>query len=148
MGRNPIDPARLSGEALTRWYLRTPAEVEAKRDQAEAQRWQDYHRETQRQQSGAEQSTRIRTSAASDDDLYVATGSGEWRRLRSGALMPRDDARPSFHPAAPEYGALITVGNPANPGHIKAWEKREGRAWPRDPSTGRPYDVGHIKAFG
>lgn len=92
MARNPIDPARLSGEALTRWYLRTPAQIEAERDRAEAQRWQDYHRETQRRQSAAEHSERVKTAAASEDDLYVATGSGEWRRIGPESLLSRDDA--------------------------------------------------------
>lgn len=49
-----------------------------------------------------------------------------------------------------EFGAgdaeLIEIGNAPNRGLIRAWEAVHG-PWPRDPETGRPYDVGHIKAL-
>ena len=31
MTRDQLDPARLQGEALRRWYLRTPLEIETER---------------------------------------------------------------------------------------------------------------------
>lgn len=39
MPDSPIDPASLEGDALTRWYQRSPAEVEQERQAAEAQRY-------------------------------------------------------------------------------------------------------------
>jgi hypothetical protein len=42
---------------------------------------------------------------------------------------------------------LIPLGNPANPRLRREWERREGRPWPRDPVTGRNYDVAHQKAL-
>jgi hypothetical protein len=44
-------------------------------------------------------------------------------------------------------GNIVEVGNPFNPRLRREWEAREGRPWPRDPLTGRYYDVAHIKAL-
>ncbi|MDB5447275.1 MAG: repeat protein [Phenylobacterium sp.] len=44
-------------------------------------------------------------------------------------------------------GQFLEIGNPANPRLIREWEKREGRAWPTDPVTGRRYDVAHTRAI-
>jgi len=37
-----IDPARLEGDALTRWYLRSPADIEQERQAAAAQRYDSF----------------------------------------------------------------------------------------------------------
>src|SRR4051812_11245762 len=37
-----IDPASLNGEAFTRWYLRSPTDVERERQEAAALRYQDF----------------------------------------------------------------------------------------------------------
>jgi hypothetical protein len=42
MAYGQIDPARLDGDALTRWYLRSPADIEQERQQAAAQRYEDF----------------------------------------------------------------------------------------------------------
>jgi len=145
MARRPIDPARLGRETLTQWYRRTSSEIEQERDEVEAQGWLDYQFETRRQ-SGATQQTEGLIAPAVDDGLYIATGTGGWRRIGDG-LDSQHDGGPSFHPAEPQQAYFLPVGNPANPRLIRQWEKREGRPWPRDPLTGRLYDVGHIKAL-
>ncbi|WP_300574807.1 HNH endonuclease signature motif containing protein [Phenylobacterium sp.] len=145
MARRPIDPARLGGETLTHWYRRTSSEIEQDRDEVKAQSWRDYQFETRRQ-SEATQQTESLIAPAEDEGLYIATGAGGWRRIGSG-LGSQHDGGPSFHPAEPQQAYFLTVGNPANPGLIRQWEKREGRPWPRDALTGRRYDVGHIKAL-
>lgn len=98
MARRPIDPARLSGEALTQWYLRTPTEVARERNEAEAQRWQDYQLETDRQLRRVEQGGNASRPPPSHDDLYIATGSGEWRPLDRDPFGTQDDGQPSFMP--------------------------------------------------
>ncbi|WP_395671828.1 HNH endonuclease signature motif containing protein [Phenylobacterium sp.] len=147
MARRPIDPARLNGEALTRWYLRSPAEIQRERDQAEADSWHDYQLETRRQLEADPGPRNTVTPASAQDDLYIATGSGGWRRI-GGDPLRAQEGDPSFRPAEPEQGAFVSVGNrPSSPTQIKQWEKREGRPWPRDPVTGRLYEVGHIRAL-
>ncbi len=42
MPNGQIDPARLEGEDLRRWYLRTPEETEQEKQLAAAKRYQDY----------------------------------------------------------------------------------------------------------
>lgn len=39
-----IDPARLEGDALTRWYLRSPDDIEQERQEAAAQRYRNFFR--------------------------------------------------------------------------------------------------------
>jgi hypothetical protein len=41
MAYGQIDPARLDGDALTRWYLRSPADIEQERQADAAQRYSD-----------------------------------------------------------------------------------------------------------
>lgn len=38
----PVDPMTLTGEALRRWYLRSPAEIEREREVAKQRRYDDY----------------------------------------------------------------------------------------------------------
>ncbi|MGZ6018221.1 MAG: hypothetical protein ACXWKO_06090 [Phenylobacterium sp.] len=42
MAYGQIDPARLDGDALTRWCLRSPADIEQERQAAAAQSYNDF----------------------------------------------------------------------------------------------------------
>jgi hypothetical protein len=42
---------------------------------------------------------------------------------------------------------MIPVGNPHNPRLKREWVRAKGIPWPRDPVTGRDYDVGHKRAL-
>jgi hypothetical protein len=42
MAYGQIDPARLEGDALTRWYLRSPTDIEQERQGAAAQSYDDF----------------------------------------------------------------------------------------------------------
>ena len=42
MAFGQIDPARLDGDALRRWYMRSPADIEQERQQAANQRYQNF----------------------------------------------------------------------------------------------------------
>lgn len=42
MAFGQIDPSRLNGDALRRWYLRSPADIEHERQEAAAQRYRDF----------------------------------------------------------------------------------------------------------
>jgi len=61
MASSQIDPARLSGDALSRWYLRSPADIEQERQTGAAQRYDDFF-------SPLDDSTRFGTKPAIDTD--------------------------------------------------------------------------------
>ena len=42
MAYGQIDPARLNGDALTRWYLRSPADIEQEQRAAAAQKYDSF----------------------------------------------------------------------------------------------------------
>jgi hypothetical protein len=59
-------------------------------------------------------------------------------RANDGAILDRGLA-------GPEGADFIEIGNPANRRSRREWERKNG-PWPRDPATGRNYDVAHIRA--
>lgn len=85
MAVEQIDPGTLEGDALRRWYLRSPADIEQERQGAAAQRYQDFYGD----------------SGGVDSDLSVDPGpheAGEGVDRRTGA-EPEDaieDTGPSF----------------------------------------------------
>jgi len=42
MAHSPVDPASLQGEALRRWYLRSPNDIEGERQRAQEQRYEAF----------------------------------------------------------------------------------------------------------
>lgn len=157
MPRRPGNPAQLEGEALRRWYLRTPSEIETERTVAERLRHQIYFGGSSADSALAPRTQPInydRTPASEDDALWMANGQGGYRRIRPGSSdsgrMPDDEVGyPSYlpnNPAAPEVGEHQSVGNPHNARLRREWERAYGRPWPRTPD-GRPYDVAHIRAI-
>jgi len=154
MPRVPLDPARLTGADLNRWYRRTPDEIEAERQATEEARYQNFFGGSQdAARDGAPPAAR---AVASDQDvLWVANGYGRYKAVRPG----RDDLHAtqeaegmgdrSYLPdnaAALEGGQFTDVGNPHNPRLRREWERANGRPWPRT-ADGRPYDVAHIRAI-
>lgn len=147
------DPARLKGEALNRWYRRTPEEVEAERRAAEEQRYRDFF---EKSQPAPEAEHPARPSTPDPDILWVASGSGGYRAVRPGGSDFMSTLEPDGtssaadhlpeHAAAPERGQFREVGNPHNPRLRREWEIANGRPWPRTPE-GVPYDVAHIRAI-
>jgi hypothetical protein len=95
-----------------------------------------------------------RSMAPSDDTLWIATGSGGYRPVRSGNSTPQATlttplAPPAglpANPAAPEDADFIDVGNPHNPRLRREWEKTHGQQWPKT-DDGRNFDVAHKRAI-
>lgn len=56
-------------------------------------------------------------------------------------FLDRRDAGPK------DMGEFIEIGDPNHPRLRREYEKKYGVGWPRDPVTGRQYDVAHIKAL-
>jgi hypothetical protein len=156
MAERQIDPARLEGEDLKRWYLRSPAEVEADRQAAQSLRYRDFFDSTPIDERQDHEASPIRqTPPLSDDVLWIANGGGGYRAIRSGsndfgaALQSDQPANyPDYLPdaaAALEDGEFLDIGNPHNRRLRREWEQREGRPWPRTEDN-RRYHVAHGKA--
>jgi len=164
------DPSQLGGEALQRWYLRSPQDVENERRLRFQRRYEDFF------ESSAESVDPTNPRDKPTAGAELPTGSGwlrrdpdaepswdqvspnRWRAVRSvspAELTRRNELGSDANPpplidralaGAQDGASLIDVGNPANPPLRRQWERREGREWPRDPLTGRNYDVAHIRA--
>ena len=69
MAFRPVDPSSLQGEALSRWYLRSPDEIEQERQAAQARRYNSFF--------GTEPADSPTTSPApAFEDPSAATGGG------------------------------------------------------------------------
>jgi hypothetical protein len=93
MAYGQIDPARLEGEALRRWYLRSPADIEAERRSAAAQRYDQFFSRGDPSAQNGQPESPIAETATRD---FSSTGwtvepNGRWH----GARLPTDDAQRS-----------------------------------------------------
>lgn len=155
MPRPSVDPSRLKGEPLNRWYLRTPDEIDSEKRAAEDQRHRDFFGDPAKPTQEAQQFDEPKDDPNSDV-LWVANGYGGYRGVRSrqsdflATLEPDGaDGRPGHPPGNPaesEAGHLIEIGNPHNARLRREWEIANGKAWPRTPD-GRRFDVAHIRAI-
>lgn len=92
MAHGQIDPARLEGETLRHWYLRSPADIEEERRSAAAQRYDQFFsrpdppgQDSQSESLGAETSIRDFSGTG-----WTVGPNGRWR----GESLRTDDARP------------------------------------------------------
>jgi len=96
MAYGQIDPARLSGQSLARWYLRSPADVEHGRQTAASQRYADFF-------------------GNSDQSANELDGAPYQSSLDAGAAEGGED---EFRPG--EYRASFD-DRAYRPGHEKIW---------------------------
>jgi hypothetical protein len=145
-----VNPADLEGDALRRWYLRSPDEIARERAVEHEARSTVFFKGAVKP-SLSNMAADAPRSSGGDDELWIATGAGGFRRIapnRREDVFP-EDREPAFlpsGPAAPESGELFDIGNPSNPDLRDEWERVYGRPWPRRPD-GTRYDVAHIRAI-
>ncbi len=155
MAERLVNPSRLEGDALRRWYLRSPDEIERERRDIAEQRHAEFFGASS-QTKAADQGLKPRQVAADGDTLWIANGYGGFSPARpdstsyfspSGLRSTGDlpDYLPE-DPASPEGRDLFAVGNPHNPRLKGEWERANGRNWPRT-IDGKPYAVAHIRAI-
>lgn len=158
MPEKPTDPAHLEGEALRRWYLRTPDQVEAERQAAAVQRFQAFFgAETSGSGEGASNASQPtkRMLAPDENVLWVANGRGGYRTVRPGAddfqttLQPEQDVEYPRHlpgnSAAVEGGEIFDIGSRENNTLKKFYIEKYGY-WPKT-EDGRDYEVSHKRAI-
>jgi hypothetical protein len=122
-----MDVGSLEGHALTRWYLRSPAEIEREREDAAAKRYQDFFSRL----SGADPDAGFSgetpaadrevdydfagTLPATSQDVDPGFTSAQVgpNRFRSVSLTSDDHSGDPSPLGAPSYGAATPSGNPA-----------------------------------
>jgi hypothetical protein len=166
MADRPIDPMSLTGEALRRWYQRSPAEVEQERQNRRDQRYRDFFGERAKPHQGIGLAggkdidpgfSRDVGRAGKDVDpgfAWAPVSPNKWRRqplrpdgvqplgtatAESGAVLDRGLAGPN------DGGQVLAIGNPHNPRLKSEYIKKYG-SWPKT-EDGRDYDVAHQRAI-
>lgn len=109
MAYGQIDPARLQGEALRRWYLRAPAEIEVERRKAAAHAYDSFFRP---ENPAPRSSPHQPHDAGRADDAtcvaWTAIGDNRWRGIRLSA-----DDLPARQMAAGAQGrAQLSTASP------------------------------------
>ncbi len=122
MPTRQLDPARLEGDALARWYRRSPQEIEKEQDLRATQRRDAFFGPPQGRDAEPE-------AEASAERFGASPGV---------AFVDRRGAGPD------DGGLFIEVGNPENR-KVRRQHEQEKGPWPRT-EDGRPYDVSHIRA--
>jgi hypothetical protein len=168
MPEGPIDPGKLQGDALSRWYLRTPADIEQERQAAAARRYQDFFGGDRGLDRGVEASSRdvdpgfngeFATPAQDIDPGFNWAPAGADRSRGVDAspdnirpIPGSDGPAPYGDPVVDRTGAgpddggeLIEIGNPANRRLKREYEQQIG-PWPRT-EDGRNFHVAHTKAI-
>jgi hypothetical protein len=221
MADRPVDPAGLEGDALTRWYRRTPQQIAEERRRAAAEAYDrffyptpsdpapnaeavldhqnswlgDGQEPTGRKEAAGDRSASFAAAPPAvqtmekttpfpspygtgllgdwrryadapvtnpgrnvnkrpDDTLWMATGSGGYRPVRSpnsdsGTELQTHASLPDGlpgDPAALEDADFIDVGNPHNPRLRRQWVKANNKPWPKT-DDGRNYHVAHKRAI-
>lgn len=93
MAFGQIDPARLEGDALRRWYLRSPAEIEDERRKAQERAYEDFFHPSGRSRervAADEAPTEDGAEAAGDGFLWSQVGEHRW----SGSRQSTERQRP------------------------------------------------------
>lgn len=89
MAFGQIDPARLEGDALRRWYLRSPADIEAERRQKAARAYDSFF--SQQTSNPTFQEDSHQQDETSDGHLWSSwqqLEDGRWRSERANAQLP------------------------------------------------------------
>ena len=115
MAFSPVDPASLQGEALSRWYLRSPAEIEQERQAAQAQKYDAFFGRTEPMDpptTSPALAYQGSSAAIGDGPTWAAKGTNSWRGQGRSVYRPA---------AAPQPGQfqLAAASRPATaPGFV------------------------------
>lgn len=92
MAYSQLDPARLQGAALTRWYLRSPADIERERQEAADQKYKDFFAPKQPPPLAAEVTPVVSSAPLGNAPpiLWAASGPNRW----SGQAVTSNSFRP------------------------------------------------------
>ena len=175
MPERQVDPARLQGDALSRWYLRSPDDIESERQAADAQRYDAFFGAEDRpnpdpgfrrdfEGSGRDIDPgfgrQLPPSARNVDPGFstVPPGFYPWQPDPAAPGKPAQQSDDSGLGASggaildrglagpDDGGEFIDIGNPQNPRLRGEWERANSKPWPRT-SDGRRFHVSHKVAI-
>jgi hypothetical protein len=121
MAYGQIDPARLAGEALTRWYLRSPADIERERQAAAAQNYDDFF-------AGGSARSRIPDLFSQGPD--AASGAADSMAVRSTAGPNRSLSEQAPSSNHPTDAASELEGAGGATAYIPSNTQMAANAWP------------------
>lgn len=108
---SPVDPASLKGDALNRWYLRSPDEIEQERQAAQAQKYDAFFGDAQPTDQPTTSSLPAYQGSSApigDGSTGAANTTNGWGGLDLSAYAPTSDSQSG-------YLQLATASQPAAP---------------------------------
>ena len=94
MAFSPIDPSRLQGEALNRWYLRSPGEIEQERRAAQAQNYDAFFGGAEPAAPSA--SYQDANAAIDDGPAWTTNEADRWKGDNQSAYGPASDRQSRY----------------------------------------------------
>jgi hypothetical protein len=91
---SPVDPSRLQGEALNRWYLRSPDEIEQERQAAQAQKYDAFYSRTEPVDSpttSPDPAYQGSNAAIGGGPTRAANGANHWQGQDQSEYQPASD---------------------------------------------------------
>lgn len=141
MAYGQIDPARLHGDALTQWYLRSPSDIEEEKRQAPSRAYDAFFSQPEdRQSDGGLEAASMPTPASNDtrstdaDVIWRQIGPNRYRSERASEQISSADTR-GFQLAAAKFPAWGRW--PIN-GCFNCHDTRTGDLLPGSGPTPRP----------
>jgi hypothetical protein len=108
MAFGQIDPARLEGDALTRWYLRSPAEIEEEKRQAANRAYDAFFSQPEDPQSdGGPEAASL--PAAASDDAGSTTADLTWRQVGPNRFRGEPASQPTPASGANTSGVQLAA---------------------------------------
>jgi hypothetical protein len=120
MAYGQIDPARLDGEALTRWYLRSSSDIERERLAVAAQSYDDFF-------AGNSALSQTPDQGSQSADAVAGAAAGPVSAAAAPDRWPSEQA-PSFNPQAD--GAVASGDGGEAPAEVPSITRIAANAWP------------------
>jgi len=123
---SPIDPSRLQGEALDRWYVRSPYEVQQERQAAHTQKYDAFFRRSEPADPPTTLPDRTNQDFSATGRTWRTRGTNRWRDQDQSTYAPAED---------PQSGRfqLVAASQPAAAPGIANCPTCHGRVPPLPP---------------
>src|SRR6185437_344982 len=117
MAFGQIDPARLDGDALRQWYLRSPADIEDERQQAASQAYDAFFGRSDPNADGGDQGSNGVSQTSAPEDLGLDLFQVGPNRFRTGSPSG-SMATPDMASGPNDSGYQLAAAVASAPGHF------------------------------